>query len=147
MPHAHTPRAARWRFVTLSSRLHGCRHLAGRNLYRRVLGVAAREHQGKGEVVTLATKELSSLAEILPQYSFSFALVLATGGASKRRLQSSAMSAPELEALEELSSETGPSGHLCKAPIDQSAPCKGAHWSVGALQGAHWSVGALQGAH
>ena len=100
------PHAARWRFVTLSSRLHGCRHLAGRNLCRRVLGVAAREHQEKGEVVTLATKELSSLAE-----PFAVQFQLRIGPRHGWRQQAAAPKLsnerPELEALEELSSELG----------------------------------------
>jgi len=96
VPKSYAEQSERWRHVAVSSSLHRCRHLHGKNLYHRVLRVVRMVALGQSEehhAVTLATEELPSHAHVFRHCRFSLSLTppLSVGppaGGARRRLQS-----------------------------------------------------------
>jgi len=78
LPEKYVGKVLQWRHVTASDHLHGCKHLEGKDLYHRVVGVSsvtASAPPHKGALAILTTKELFSASQMFSHCRFTYSYV------------------------------------------------------------------------
>lgn len=77
LPASHVNLAKAWKHIVASAEIHGCAHLPDHPLYHRVEKMEFTKHPDTpkgGATVVLQTVELYSIAQVLPNVDFSYAV-------------------------------------------------------------------------